>query len=149
MAFITPAVGANLALSTSKSTTKPFSHSSAKSMVSASRCRVIMMSHEWKMPRSPREIVDEAISKDKVVVFSKTSCPYCKAVKELFETMKVDYKVYELNKLENGGALQMALLEKTGQRTVPNVFISTRHVGGCDDTMAALERGDLEKWLKA
>ena len=35
----------------------------------------------------------------------------------------------------NGADIQAALLEKTGQRTVPNVFINGKHVGGHDDTM--------------
>ena len=34
-----------------------------------------------------------------------------------------------------GGAIQAALADKTGQRTVPNVFIGGNHVGGCDDTL--------------
>ena len=34
-----------------------------------------------------------------------------------------------------GEAIQAALADKTGQRTVPNVFINGNHVGGCDDTL--------------
>ena len=37
--------------------------------------------------------------------------------------------------LANGAEVQAALAEKSGQRTVPNVFIQGKHIGGCDDTL--------------
>jgi len=45
--------------------------------------------------------------------------------------------------LGDGPELQDALKEWTGQRTVPNVFINGKHIGGCDDTMALNNDGKL------
>jgi glutaredoxin 3 len=82
-----------------------------------------------------------------VVVFSKTYCPYCTATKQLFSGMNIDAKVIELDKLDNGSEIQSALLDITGQRTVPNVFIKGKHLGGNDVTQAAAKNGKLKEML--
>ena len=51
-------------------------------------------------------------------------------------------KNFSLN-LENGPAIQDKLQELTGQRTVPNVFIHGKHIGGADNTMKLHEEGKL------
>ena len=84
----------------------------------------------------------------KVVVFSKTYCPFCAATKQLFKGMGADAEVIELDEKTNGDAMQAALLKLSGQRTVPNVFINGEHLGGNDDTQAAMRSGKLEAMLK-
>jgi len=84
------------------------------------------------------ETVDQLVAANTVMVFSKTTCPFCTKIKNLFEQLKVKIEVLELDQIVpsgDGAAVQAALLEKTGQRTVPNVFINGKHVGGHDDTM--------------
>lgn len=54
----------------------------------------------------------------------------------------------ELNEREDGTAVQAALAELTGQRTVPNVFIKGKHIGGNDDTQKANRDGSLLKMLE-
>lgn len=61
--------------------------------------------------------------------------------------MKIDAKVIELDKLDNGSEIQSALLDITGQRTVPNVFIKGKHLGGNDVTQAAAKNGKLKEML--
>ena len=63
-------------------------------------------------------------------------------------TMNIDAKIIELNELENGPEVQSALLDISGQRTVPNVFVKGKHLGGNDDTQAAARSGKLEEMLK-
>lgn len=99
------------------------------------------------MLASPAEFAKAEIAKNKVVVFSKSYCPFCTATKELLKGMKVDYTLYELNEMDNGSDIQAALLDMTGQRTVPNVFINGKHVGGNDATQAAAKSGKLQKML--
>ena len=48
---------------------------------------------------------------------------------------------------DEGDAMQSALLELTGQKTVPNVFVRGRHVGGNDDVHALMRSGELEGML--
>ena len=88
------------------------------------------------------------IDANDVVVFSKSYCPYCTATKELFAGMNVDITVHELDKMgDDGPALQYALLDMTGQKSVPNVFVKGQHMGGNDDTQAAAKDGKLKEIL--
>jgi len=101
-----------------------------------------------------KETVESAVSGNKVVIFSKSYCPYCKKAKatlaeQLGDAYKTDVKVYELDEVEGGSDLQAYLLEKTGQRTVPNIFVNKEHVGGSDDLQKAKSNGQLAKLLAA
>eukprot|EP00252_Welwitschia_mirabilis_P012576 TRINITY_DN2771_c0_g1_i1.p1 TRINITY_DN2771_c0_g1~~TRINITY_DN2771_c0_g1_i1.p1 ORF type:complete len:119 (-),score=31.16 TRINITY_DN2771_c0_g1_i1:141-497(-) len=90
----------------------------------------------------------EIVSSDSVVVFSKTYCPYCTEVKQLLQSLGAKMKVIELDTESDGAEIQSALLEWSGQRTVPNVFIGGKHIGGCDATLAKHNSGQLEPLLK-
>lgn len=61
----------------------------------------------------------------------------------------VDATILELDQDENGQAIQDALLEMTGQKTVPNVFVKGNHIGGNDDTQLAAKMGKIKKMLAA
>lgn len=52
-----------------------------------------------------------------------------------------------MDKVDNGDAIQDALLEVSGQRTVPNVFIKGTHLGGNDDAQKANKAGKLDEML--
>lgn len=97
---------------------------------------------------SPVDFAKSEIESNKVVVFSKSFCPFCKKTKSLLNGMDVDYKLYELNEMDDGADIQKALEEISGQRTVPNVFINGEHVGGNDAMQAAAKDGSLEKMLQ-
>lgn len=53
-----------------------------------------------------------------VVIFSKTSCPYCRMAKNVFNEIGAAYKVIELDQHDDGRRLQEALAQMTGARTV-------------------------------
>nr|AEQ39038.1 putative glutaredoxin-like protein [Wolffia arrhiza] len=82
----------------------------------------------------------EIIASDPVVVFSKTYCPYCTRVKKLLTELGARFNVIELDRENDGSQVQAALAGLTGQRTVPNVFIGGKHIGGCD-TLTEIHRG--------
>lgn len=68
---------------------------------------------------SKAEFVELKVSSNKVVVFSKTYCPYCKKAKAaLAEAGLNDYLLIELDERDDGDAIQDALLAKTGGRSV-------------------------------
>jgi len=54
---------------------------------------------------------------------------------------------HELDRMDNGSAIQNQLAAMTGQRSVPNVFVNNTHVGGNDDTHAAARSGTLTELL--
>eukprot|EP00177_Eucheuma_denticulatum_P000761 GFKZ01001373.1.p1 GENE.GFKZ01001373.1~~GFKZ01001373.1.p1 ORF type:complete len:659 (+),score=88.98 GFKZ01001373.1:86-2062(+) len=104
---------------------------------------------EEKAP-APNELVEEAVSKYPVVIFSKSWCPYCHSAKANIARVasQVDgfeeAKIFELDQMDGlGEAIQSYLMEKTGRRTVPNVFIGGVTVGGGDDVGALAARGEL------
>jgi glutaredoxin 3 len=67
------------------------------------------------------------------VVFSKSYCPYCRNTKSILDSFGAQYKAYELNQESDGDDIQSALQNMTGQRTVPNIFIGKKHIGGNSD----------------
>ncbi|KAG7326480.1 hypothetical protein KOW79_009881 [Hemibagrus wyckioides] len=93
--------------------------------------------------------LQEFIDSNLVVIFSKSYCPYCKKVKELFKELNVACEAMELDLIENGSSYQDVLMEMTGQKTVPNVFVNKTHVGGCDKTIQAHKDGYLQQLLGA
>ncbi|KAJ3038643.1 Glutaredoxin-1 [Rhizophlyctis rosea] len=96
---------------------------------------------------SAKELVESAIKDNKAVVFSKSYCPYCTKAKRLLDSLNVKYQLYELDQRDDGSAIQGYLADKTGQRTVPNIFISQQWVGGCDDLHAKHSNGSLKPLL--
>lgn len=96
---------------------------------------------------SQADNVKQTVADNKVVVYSKTYCPYCTEAKGLFTKLQVPAKVIELDTMKGGDDLQLGLQEVTGRRTVPQVFVGGKHVGGCDDTMAAYNSGKLKELL--
>ncbi|XP_049288960.1 uncharacterized protein LOC125766903 [Anopheles funestus] len=93
------------------------------------------------------EFVKSAIAKDKVVIFSKTYCPYCTMAKEPFKKLNQEYACYELDKRNDGDEMQSVLGELTGGRTVPRVFIDGNFVGGGTDIKKMYDDGRLQKML--
>jgi len=98
---------------------------------------------------SPMEQVEGHIANNKVMMFSKTTCPFCTKIKQLFDSLKIKYEVLELDQIPDGPAVQAALAEKSGQRTVPNVYINGDHVGGCDDTLKLQSENKLLPMVNA
>ncbi|KAL7134366.1 hypothetical protein ABFS83_11G021900 [Erythranthe nasuta] len=98
-------------------------------------------------PKSPSAFVKKTISSHSIVIFSKSYCPYCRRAKGIFKELNQVPYVVELDEREDGGEIQDALSKIVGRRTVPQVFINGKHLGGSDDTVEAYESGVLAKLL--
>ncbi|KAI0271461.1 thioredoxin-like protein [Gloeopeniophorella convolvens] len=85
-----------------------------------------------------KDLVNQTIADNKVVIFSKSYCPYCRRAKNLFATEfpDVPVTVLELDLRDDGPEIQGYLQQVTKQRTVPNIFINNKHIGGNDDLQA-------------
>ena len=81
----------------------------------------------------------------KVVIYSKDYCPYCTRAKNLLESKGISY---EEHNIENKPEEMKALMEKTGMRTVPQIFINDKLIGGFDDMNALDKEGKLDPLLK-
>eukprot|EP00897_Mesotaenium_endlicherianum_P006027 jgi/Mesen1/5452/ME000273S04701 len=97
---------------------------------------------------SSLSFVKKTIKDHPIVMFSKTFCPYCKRAKQTFAKLDVDPFVVELDERGDGSAIQDALAQVTGRRTVPQVFIEEDFLGGSDDTVAAYESGKLAQLVE-
>ncbi|MBU3719906.1 MAG: glutaredoxin 3 [Burkholderiaceae bacterium] len=73
----------------------------------------------------------------KVVMYSTAVCPYCQRAEMLLKQRGVNE--IEKIRIDLDPAQRDQMIEKTGRRTVPQIFIGDRHVGGFDD-LAALDR---------
>ncbi|KAL6108360.1 glrx2 [Pungitius sinensis] len=89
------------------------------------------------------QYVKEMVSQNCIVIFSKTTCPYCKMAKNVFEEIGASYKVIELDEHNDGRRVQEALAQMTGARTVPRVFINGNCIGGGSDTKQLHQLGKL------
>uniref|UniRef100_A0A0L8GKX1 thioredoxin-disulfide reductase (NADPH) n=1 Tax=Octopus bimaculoides TaxID=37653 RepID=A0A0L8GKX1_OCTBM len=98
---------------------------------------------------SLKEIINDYINKNKVMIFSKSTCPFCTKAQQIFDTLGVEYKKIELDQIENGDNIHSTLKEMSGQRTVPNIFINKKHIGGYDDTAALHKSGQLLEMISS
>jgi glutaredoxin 3 len=80
-----------------------------------------------------------------VTMYTTRVCPYCVAAKQLLTTRKVPFKEIDVS---SDNAKRAWLVEATGRRTVPQIFIGAEPIGGYDE-LAALDRsGQLAEKLK-
>ena len=82
-----------------------------------------------------------------VKMYTTAVCPYCIRAKQLLKSKGVE-KIEEI-RIDMQPEERMKMMEITGQRTVPQIFIGENHVGGCDDLMALDGRGGLVPMLLA
>lgn len=82
-----------------------------------------------------------------VTIYTKAWCPYCMAAKELLADKGIAFEEIDI---AGKPELRTEMIGKAnGRSTVPQIFIGTRHVGGCDDLYALDRRGELDKLLAA
>lgn len=82
----------------------------------------------------------------KVTMYCTAVCPYCVRAEQLLAARGVN--AVEKIRVDLEPELRVAMTEKTGRRTVPQIFIGERHVGGYDE-LAALDRAGELKGLLA
>lgn len=83
----------------------------------------------------------------KVRMYSTGVCPYCNMAERLLKSKGIDE--IEKIRVDLDPEQRVLMMEKTGRRTVPQIFIGDTHVGGCDDLMALDARGGLTPLLGA
>ena len=82
----------------------------------------------------------------RVTMYTTAVCPYCIRAKQLLKARGVD-QITEI-RVDALPQERMKMMEITGRRTVPQIFIGGTHVGGCDDLIALDRRGGLDPLLK-
>lgn len=96
---------------------------------------------------STSAFVQNVIYSNRIAMFSKSYCPYCLGAKRIFSELHEKPFVVELDLRDDGSQIQSVLLDLTGKRTVPQIFVNGKHIGGSDDLKAAVASGQLQKLL--
>ncbi|MEF9897111.1 MAG: glutaredoxin 3 [Pseudomonas sp.] len=81
-----------------------------------------------------------------VIVYSSDYCPYCSRAKHLLQSKGV---AFEEIKVDGKPQLRAEMVQKAGRTSVPQIWIGSTHVGGCDDLYALERSGKLDGLLKA
>ncbi|KAL7517781.1 hypothetical protein ACHAWX_002671 [Stephanocyclus meneghinianus] len=93
--------------------------------------------------------ISKVISEHPVVVFGKSFCSYCHRALEALEAEGAKPLSLQIDYMKNGRNVQDTLTDMTGRRTVPNVFVGGRTIGGGQETVELYESGELRRLLLA
>jgi glutaredoxin 3 len=80
-----------------------------------------------------------------ITVYSGPQCPYCDKAKALLKRKNVAFE--DFNVKADEVKLSEMLQKSGGRKTIPQIFIDGRHIGGCDDLYALEEAGKLDELL--
>jgi glutaredoxin 3 len=81
-----------------------------------------------------------------IVMYATEWCPYCERARSLLRAKGAKFEEYDIEALPERRA---EMLTRTGRRTVPQIFIGARHIGGSDDLYALEAAGQLDALLQA
>ena len=81
-----------------------------------------------------------------VKMYTTAVCPYCVQAKRLLQARGV--QTIEEVRVDANPDERIRMMELTGRRTVPQIFIGQTHVGGCDDLVALDNQGGLQTLLQ-
>lgn len=80
-----------------------------------------------------------------IIIYTKDYCPHCVKAKQLLTIKKQTFQEIDIT---HDPETAMKMVEKSGGRkTVPQIFINGKHIGGCDDLHALNDKGELDKLL--
>jgi glutaredoxin 3 len=82
-----------------------------------------------------------------IVIYTTPYCPYCVRAKMLLQRKGARYT--EIDVAADSDLRSEMTTRSGGRRTVPQIFIGERHIGGCDDLMALDRQGGLDPLLAA
>jgi glutaredoxin 3 len=85
------------------------------------------------------------VTQAKVTLYVTGWCPYCARARGLLTQKGV---VFDEINVEDDEKFREEMLARSGRRTVPQIFIGARSIGGCDDLFALDHRGELDRLLQ-
>ena len=82
----------------------------------------------------------------KVEIYTWSWCPFCIRAKQLLNQKKVEFAEYTID--GNEVARDEMAVRSNGSRSLPQIFINDRHIGGCDDLYSLESQGELDPLLQ-
>jgi cysteine synthase A len=97
--------------------------------------------------------VDNIVREQRVVLFALEWCEFCWSVRKLFARLGIPYRSIDVDSVEYqkddlGGRIRAVLADRTGAKTLPQVFIGGVHIGGATDLFDAWRKGDIQRRLE-
>ncbi|MDX8383032.1 MAG: glutaredoxin 3 [Ghiorsea sp.] len=81
-----------------------------------------------------------------IEIYSGDHCPYCVRAKSLLKQRNLAFTEHNVQQDPEKRAEMMK--RSNGGRSIPQIFINNKHVGGCDDLFAIDKKGELDAWLQ-
>jgi glutaredoxin 3 len=85
----------------------------------------------------------------RILMYCTKICPYCVRAEQLLAKKGIDSDGIEKIRVDNHPEQRAEMMRITGRRTVPQIFIGDRHVGGFDDLAALDAAGELDPLLRS
>lgn len=85
------------------------------------------------------------MSRPQILIYVTGWCPHCQRARGLLSKKGVAFDEIDV---EDDAKLREEMMARSGRRTVPQVFIGERHVGGCDDLLALDASGELDRLIQ-
>ena len=82
----------------------------------------------------------------KIIIYTTDYCPYCQRAKALLQRKQVKFQEI---KIENDEDRKILIEKSGGRKTVPQIFINDKHIGGCDDLYELERQNKLDELLRA
>jgi len=106
-------------------------------------------------PAEALEFFDQATNDpdNPVVLFAMEWCEFCWSVRKMFAEYEIPYRSVDLDSVayqENnkGGNIRKAIEQHTGLKTIPQIYVGGRHIGGATETFDAIKDGSMQKLLE-
>ncbi|NNM59228.1 MAG: glutaredoxin 3 [Legionellales bacterium] len=81
-----------------------------------------------------------------VTIYSTKTCPYCVQAKQLLDRKGISYtEIF----VDEDDLMRTKMIELSGRRTVPQIFINEQAIGGCDDLYTLERSGELDRLLQS
>lgn len=80
-----------------------------------------------------------------ITIYTTRYCPFCVRAKQLFSSKDVGFNEISV---DNNPKLRQEMTRLSGQRTVPQIWINNKHIGGCDELYALERANKLDSLLK-
>lgn len=78
-------------------------------------------------------------------MYTQAFCAYCAAARSLLDKKQVPYEEFDVTL---NAKLRREMVDRSGKKTVPQIFIDDKHIGGYDDLSALDRAGKLDELLE-
>jgi len=106
-------------------------------------------------PADAVEFFDEVTSDNEnpVVLFALEWCEFCWSVRKMFAEYEIPYRAVDLDSVayqggNKGGNIRKVIEQRTGLKTIPQVYLGGKHVGGASETFDGVKDGSFQKMLE-